>query len=79
MSQVTVRYWAGAQAAAGIASEELEARTVGELLDVATARHAALGPVLGLCAIVADGRRLDLQDDVPAGATVEVLPPFAGG
>lgn len=82
MPQVTVRYWAGAGAAAGVATEELELGdpgTVGELIAVATARHPDLRAIFALSAVVVDGRRLDPADPVPEGAHVEVLPPFAGG
>ena len=44
------------------------------------AHGGALERVLGRCSLLAAGRRLD--DDaapVPAGVTVDVLPPFAGG
>lgn len=85
MPQVTVRYWAGAQAAAGVATEQLEIGgrselgTVGDLIEVATTRHPGLRAVFALSAVVVDGRRLDPADSVPEGAHVEVLPPFAGG
>lgn len=82
MPKVTVRYWAGAQAAAGVAAEELSVDgpgTVSGLIAVATARHPDLGAVFALCAVVVDGRRLDAADVVAEGARVEVLPPFAGG
>lgn len=82
MSQVTVRYWAGAQAAAGVATEELDLGdpgTVGELIAVATTRHPDLRAVFALSAVVVDGHRLDPADALRDGAHVEVLPPFAGG
>lgn len=85
MPQIIVRYWAGAQAAAGVATEELdigapgESATVGEFIEVATRAHPGLQAVFTLSAVVVEGRRLDPADAVPDGAHVEVLPPFAGG
>ena len=38
-AEVTVRYWAGARAAAGIESETVAAGTVGEVLEQVRARH----------------------------------------
>ena len=76
---VTVRYWAGARAAAGVDSETAAGTTVGEVLaDVAT-RHTALEPVLRVASILLDGRPAAAADPLPSGATLEVLPPFAGG
>ena len=39
----------------------------------------ALDRVLGRCALLADGTRVEGDDTVAAGATLDVLPPFAGG
>ncbi len=81
---VTVRYFAAAAEAAGVTSETVEAhaaRTAGELRATLVEAHGdALGRVLTRCSLLAAGHRLD--DDaapVPAGVTVDVLPPFAGG
>jgi molybdopterin converting factor small subunit len=77
---ITVRYFAGAAEAAGVESEQVAAATRAELRAALLARHDRLAGVLERCALLADGVRLD--DDaapVPAGATVDVLPPFAGG
>jgi molybdopterin converting factor small subunit len=77
---VTVRYWAAARAAAGTAEEQLEAATVAELVDRAGALHGpTLGAVLARCAFLVDGVRARPQDRLAGGATVEALPPFAGG
>jgi len=40
---------------------------------------AEFARVLRRCAVLVDGERLDDDDPVPAGATVDILPPFAGG
>jgi len=81
---VTVRYFAAAAEAAGVAQEILDAgsaRTAGELRATIVAAHGpGLARVLPRCSLLAAGLRLD--DDaatVPPGVTVDVLPPFAGG
>jgi molybdopterin converting factor small subunit len=77
---VTVRYFAGARAAAGVAEETVSAATVGELIADLARRGEPLARVLGVCSYLVDG--LAARDhDAPLydGATVDVLPPFAGG
>lgn len=78
-----IRYFAGAADAAGC-----EESTLAGPLGVTSLRSALVeehGPefarVLGLCSLLADGVRLDADSstEVPDSATVDVLPPFAGG
>ncbi len=76
---VLIRYWAGARAAAGVAEEWVAPGTIGELVAGAGERHTALAAVLPVCAILLDGLPVRSDVAVPAGAVVEVLPPFAGG
>ena len=79
---VTVRYWAGARAAAGVETETVSAAaaaTVGELVDVLATARPALAPVLAVASLLVDGRAGSGRDPIPPGALVEVLPPFAGG
>lgn len=79
-SSVTVRYFAAAAEAAGVASETLPAGTADGVRAAMVLAHGAdLERVLTRCTFLADGRRVDGDDSVPAGATVDVLPPFAGG
>lgn len=86
-SEVVVRYWAAARAAAGQAEERYAAPAdLGALLDAVRARHGAasrLAEVLARCSYLVDevspGRRPPSDVPVPAGAVVDVLPPFAGG
>ena len=78
-ASVTVRYWAGARAAAGVDAEPASGRTVGEVLADVAARHTALEPVLKVASILLEGRPAAADEPLPAGATLEVLPPFAGG
>ena len=77
---VTVRYWAGARAAAGVDEERLAGvGTVGALAALLVAAHPGLEPVLPVCSLLVGGRAGTGDDPVPAGSVVEVLPPFAGG
>jgi molybdopterin converting factor small subunit len=77
---VLVRYWAGARAAAGVDDERISGvTTVAELVARLAAAHPALQPVLPVCSVLVAGRAGSGDDPVPAGAVVEVLPPFAGG
>ena len=78
--EVTVRYWAGARAAAGVETEQVPAtRTVGDLADALAAARPALAPVLAVCTLLLDGRAATPGATVAPGSVVEVLPPFAGG
>ena len=77
---VTVRYWAGARAAAGVERETVTGvRTVGDLVGRLTASRPALERVLPVCSVLVGGRASSGDDQLPPGAVVEVLPPFAGG
>ncbi len=84
---VTVRYWAGARAAAGVAEEVVNlpipvgvtSPTVGDVLAQVSTRHTGLGTVLSVCALLVDGHRVGPGDPAPVGDVLEVLPPFAGG
>ncbi|HEV7897000.1 MAG TPA: MoaD/ThiS family protein [Planosporangium sp.] len=78
---VTVRYFAGARAAAGAAEEKVEAATLDELIRALSARHGpGLEKVLGVASFLVDEVVChDRQAALPEGAGVDVLPPFAGG
>jgi molybdopterin converting factor small subunit len=79
---LTVRYFAGARAAAGgISSEDISADSLDQLLGVLTERHGErLAVVLKAASFLVDGLAChDRQAELPAGATIDVLPPFAGG
>lgn len=84
MAVGTIRYWAAARAAAGVAEESYDATTLAEALAVARARHGdALARVLDRCSYVVDdapvGGRAHSDVLLRDGGSVEVLPPFAGG
>lgn len=77
---VTLRYWAGARAAAGVSEETLEAGpTVGDVLDRAVAAHPDLHDVVAVCSVLLDGRAVGREVVVGRDEVLEVLPPFAGG
>jgi sulfur-carrier protein len=78
---VTVRYFAGARAAAGVDTESRSAATLGELVGQIVADHGArLERVLTACSFLVDGTQTrDRSVGLAPGATVDVLPPFAGG
>ncbi|MCA1674661.1 MAG: MoaD/ThiS family protein [Actinobacteria bacterium] len=84
MPDVTVRYFAAARAAAGVESERLElgdGAGVGDALDEVSRRHGEeLTRVLARCSFLLDSVAVrDRSTPVPAGAELDVLPPFAGG
>lgn len=77
---VTLRYWAGARAAAGVAEEVFETGpTVGDVLDSAVAAHPDLAGVVAVCSVLLDGRAVGREVEVGPDKVLEVLPPFAGG
>ena len=89
MGMVTVRYWAAAKQAAGLAEEKLSAGTLAEALAAATAGRGSAAAVAAFAAVLA--RASFLGDGIAVGsrapesvhladaAIIEVLPPFAGG
>ena len=81
MPMVTVRYWAAAKQAAGVAEETLSAATL-----AAAARRpgsADFQAVLARSSILVNGeqaaRRSAETMPLDEGTVIEVLPPFAGG
>jgi sulfur-carrier protein len=81
---VTVRYFAGARAAAGVASEAVslpDGATVADVLSLVAARHGApLTRVLEASSLLLDEVAVRDKTLRPhPGAVLDVLPPFAGG
>jgi molybdopterin synthase sulfur carrier subunit len=75
---ITVRYYAGARAAAGVSEESLPAGIT--LADIGEGRGDHLRKVLSSASFLVNGLAWhDRAAPLPAGATVDVLPPFAGG
>ena len=60
--------------------ESYDGATLGAVLDQAAAAHGAgLARVLSVASFLVDGVRTSRDAALADGATVEVLPPFAGG
>ena len=76
---ITVRYWAAARAATGVDAEQVTGTTVGGVVDTAVDRHPELLRVVRVATLLLDGRAVGRDAPVMVGATLEVLPPFAGG
>lgn len=79
---VELRYFAAARAALGRSGESLavpDGATVGDVVDRVTRDAPDAAPVLSRCSVLLDGRRAAPGDVVPDGATLDLLPPFAGG
>ncbi len=75
---VTVRFFAAAREAAGVASIEVEPGPIGTRL-AEQSFGQRFDKVLAMSTLLCDGRRLTGQDTAGDGAVVDVLPPFAGG
>jgi len=85
---ITVRYWAAARSAAGVAGDRIEVRgavPLGEVVRRAAELHpdTRLPVVLRICSVLVGDRPVSTADPdavlVEPGAQVEFLPPFAGG
>ena len=80
-SIVLVRYFAGARVAAGCSEEKFAAATLGDLVQMIGARHGdRLAAVLRASSFLVDGLAIhDRSMPLPEGASIDVIPPFAGG
>jgi sulfur-carrier protein len=76
--EITVRFWAGAQRAAGHAEESSSVATVQELRELLASRPE-LSKLSQVASFLVDGQRAGDTAPLSAGAVVDVLPPFAGG
>jgi sulfur-carrier protein len=85
---IRVRYWAAAKAAAGTDSDDVAVNgpvTLAELRAAVAALHPGtrLAEVLAACSTLVGEQPVGLADPasyvVEPGASVEFLPPFAGG
>jgi molybdopterin synthase sulfur carrier subunit len=86
MARVTIRYWAAAKEAAGVAEETVEAVTLSDALNTAVAsrkQDSRLATVLRRSSFLVNAdpvghaaKESIMLDD---GSMIEVLPPFAGG
>jgi molybdopterin converting factor small subunit len=86
---ITVRYWAAARAAAGVGEDRIVTDgplSLAEVRERALALHPGadgLARVIAACSVLVGdapvGRRDAAEVMVSPGASVEFLPPFAGG
>lgn len=76
-----VRLFAAAAESVGHTEVRTEAGTVADLIEhLASIGAPDTTRVLQRCSLLINGRRsASPQDAIPAGAVVDVLPPFAGG
>ena len=86
MPTVTIRYWAAAKEAAGIAEESVNADTLRDALDTAIAARGAdnrLASVITRSSFLVNadpvGRAAKESIMLDEGDVIEILPPFAGG
>jgi sulfur-carrier protein len=91
MAIVTLRYWAAAKDAAGVAEETIRAGTLAEALAAAgraasggeAAQDPRLRAVLSRSSFLIDGSPVGSRAPeavmLSDGSVIEVLPPFAGG
>ena len=84
MVTVSLHYWAGAKAAAGVELETVEASTVAEALAIVGRRRndSRFRRILNASSILVENRVVrgsELSQVLTGPVEVEVLPPFAGG
>ena len=84
MPTVSLHYWAGAQAAAGVTAEQFEASTVREAFEFARQQRSdpRFERVMTVSSALIDGvvaHDHDLDAKLLDDVQVEILPPFAGG
>jgi molybdopterin synthase sulfur carrier subunit len=86
MAKVSIRYWAAAKEAAGMSEELVEADTLASALTTVLAQRSAddrLRQVMARSSFLVNAlpvrREAHEQTVLEDGATIEVLPPFAGG
>lgn len=77
-AQITVRYWAGARRAAGMAEEAMSLNTIAELRATLNAR-VGMDRLATVVSFLVDGQQAGEATRLHDGAVVDVLPPFAGG
>jgi len=77
---VTVRLYAAARSAAGQSEISALPGTLDAILNAISLTNPRLKQVFVQCSFLLDGVVVHGKEcDVPAGSTLDVLPPFAGG
>lgn len=85
---ITARYWAGARSAAGVDEDFFEVSgpiTLAEVVRRVLSAHPGgdLARTIGVCSVLVGDRPVSTENAadvmVEPGASVEFLPPFAGG
>jgi len=84
MATGVIRYWAAARDAAGVSEEPYDATTLAEALNSARQTHGVkFAEVLARCSFLVNdspvGGRDHARIRLSESASIEVLPPFAGG
>lgn len=84
MVPITVRYFAAARAAAGgTRTEVIEAATPASAFELAAQRHGPeLARIISISSYLLNGVSLDKEastQPLSAPATLDIMPPFAGG
>ncbi len=75
-----LRLFAAAREAAGTGRDDVDGRTVGEVLDAAVARYGdGFAAVLPRCKVWRNGDEAGRDEPVGEGDEVAVLPPVSGG
>ena len=80
--QVCVRFWAAAREAAGASQDWVPAGRLDDVFASLRDRYGErMARLLAISALLVDGQRIppDPALDLPNGAVLEILPPFAGG
>ena len=80
MTRVSVRLFAALRELAGASNVEAEGSTVGEVIDVLSARFGErFSAIAAVGSVVVDGERASRETPLTGGEEVAVLPPVSGG
>ncbi len=76
-----IRFFAAAAEVAGRSTQEIDASDLNakDLVEKLSGANPDLGPLLQVCALLADGIRADENTPLRDVTQLDVLPPFAGG
>jgi sulfur-carrier protein len=77
---VTLRLFASIREVAGTGTAEFEARTVGDLIDQASAKFGeSFVALLPSCRVWVNGEPAEQSETVESGDEIALLPPVSGG